>query len=124
LGVERDANTRLKSAPLNPASLPVLILSTLVSPLKRGESQKRTFLRLKGQVTEDIYEIRLKDTVLLQVTDLAARILVPSTTALVWLERGKHSFRVFALLAPQHAGRHNLEAIFVMSSGGGYKNYQ
>jgi chromosomal replication initiation ATPase DnaA len=52
-----------------------------------GLSQKRTFLRLKEQVLADTYETQLIDTVLLQVTDVAARIAVPSTTALAWLER-------------------------------------
>jgi phage replication O-like protein O len=42
---------------------------------------------LKGQVSADTYETRLKDTILLQVTDSAARIAVPSRTVLAWLER-------------------------------------
>jgi chromosomal replication initiation ATPase DnaA len=32
-------------------------------------------------------DIRLNGTTLLQVTDTAARIVVPNTTALLWLER-------------------------------------
>lgn len=50
-------------------------------------SQKRTFLRLKEQIPEETYETRLKDTVLLQVTDMVARIAVPSAFAVAWLER-------------------------------------
>jgi hypothetical protein len=48
-------------------------------------SQKGTFLRLKERVPT--YETRLKGTVLLYMTDLVLRILVPSTAALAWLER-------------------------------------
>jgi phage replication O-like protein O len=46
-----------------------------------------TVKRLKEQVPEAIYETWLKDTVLLQVTDQAARIAVPSAFAVAWLER-------------------------------------
>lgn len=42
--------------------------------------------QLKEQVSTDTYETRLKDTILLQVTDLAAQNAVPSA-ALLWLER-------------------------------------
>jgi chromosomal replication initiation ATPase DnaA len=48
---------------------------------------KREVLILKEQVPEDTYETRLKGTVLLYMTDLVLRILVPSTAALAWLER-------------------------------------
>jgi hypothetical protein len=43
--------------------------------------------QLKEQVPVGTYESRLKDTILLQVTDLAAQIAVPSGAALLWLER-------------------------------------
>jgi phage replication O-like protein O len=43
--------------------------------------------QLKGQVSVDTYETRLKGTILLQLTDSAARIAVPSSAALAWLER-------------------------------------
>ena len=46
-----------------------------------------TLNQLKEQVPEDTYETRLKDTVLLQVTELVARIAVPSAFAVAWLER-------------------------------------
>ena len=46
-----------------------------------------TLKRLKEQVPKNTYETRLKDTMLLQVPDTAARILVPSANALLWLER-------------------------------------
>jgi hypothetical protein len=46
-----------------------------------------TLKRLKDQVPEATYETWLKDTVLLQVTDRAARIAVPSAFAVAWLER-------------------------------------
>jgi chromosomal replication initiation ATPase DnaA len=46
-----------------------------------------TLKRLKEQVPEDTYETWLKDTVLLQVTDIAAQIAVPNAFAVVWLER-------------------------------------
>jgi phage replication O-like protein O len=46
-----------------------------------------TLKRLKEQVPAATYETWLKDTVLLQVTDQAARIAVPSTFAVAWLER-------------------------------------
>jgi hypothetical protein len=50
-------------------------------------SQKPTLKRLKEQVPEATDKTHLKDTVLLQITDLAARILVTSTFALAWRER-------------------------------------
>lgn len=46
-----------------------------------------TLKRLKEQVPSATYETWLKDTVLLQVTDLAAKILAPSPFAIAWLER-------------------------------------
>jgi DNA-binding transcriptional regulator YhcF (GntR family) len=46
-----------------------------------------TLKRLKEQVSATTYETWLKDTVLLQVTDQAAQIAVPSTFAIAWLER-------------------------------------
>jgi hypothetical protein len=46
-----------------------------------------TLMRLKEQVPVATYETWLKDTVLLQVTDLVAKILVPSPFAIAWLER-------------------------------------
>ena len=46
-----------------------------------------TLKQLKEQIPSATYETRLKDTVLLQVTDLVARIAVPSAFAGVWLER-------------------------------------
>ena len=46
-----------------------------------------TLKRLKEQVPAATYETWLKDTVLLQVTDLAAKILAPSPFAIAWLER-------------------------------------
>jgi chromosomal replication initiation ATPase DnaA len=49
--------------------------------------QKGSLKGLNKQVPADTYETRLKDTVLLQITDLAARIGVPSGAALLWLER-------------------------------------
>jgi chromosomal replication initiation ATPase DnaA len=55
--------------------------------LGKDESQRGPFLRLKEQVPEDTYETRLKGTVLLYMTDLVLRILVPSTAAFAWLER-------------------------------------
>jgi len=47
----------------------------------------KTLERLKEALPHGEAEARLTDTTLLQVTDTAARILVPSTTALLWLER-------------------------------------
>jgi hypothetical protein len=41
-------------------------------------SQKRPLKRLNKQVPVDIYETRLKNTVLLYITDLAIQILVSS----------------------------------------------
>jgi hypothetical protein len=49
-------------------------------------SQKGPFLRRREQVPTDTYETRLKDTLLLQVTTLAARIEVPSAFATAWLD--------------------------------------
>jgi hypothetical protein len=46
-----------------------------------------TLKRLKEQVPAATYETWLKDTVLLQVTDQAAQIAVPSAFAVAWLER-------------------------------------
>jgi hypothetical protein len=54
------------------------------------ENQKtwdKTLERLQGDLSPGEAEARLTGTTLLQVTDTAARILVPSTTALLWLER-------------------------------------
>jgi hypothetical protein len=47
----------------------------------------KTLERLKEALPHGEAEARLTGTALLQVTDTAARILVPSTTALLWLER-------------------------------------
>src|SRR5919106_1688582 len=47
----------------------------------------KTLERLKEALPHGEAEARLTGTTLLQVTDTAARILVPSTTALLWLER-------------------------------------
>jgi len=44
----------------------------------RDLSQKRPLKRLNKQVPADIYETRLKDTMLLHITDLAVQILVSS----------------------------------------------
>jgi hypothetical protein len=46
-----------------------------------------TLKGLKEQVPEAAYETWLKDAVLLQVTDRAAQIAVPSAFAVAWLER-------------------------------------
>jgi hypothetical protein len=46
-----------------------------------------TLQRLKEQIPAATYETWLKDTVLLRVTDRAARIVVPSAFAVAWLER-------------------------------------
>jgi hypothetical protein len=47
----------------------------------------KTLERLQEALPHGEAEARLTGTTLLQVTDTAARILVPSTTALLWLER-------------------------------------
>jgi hypothetical protein len=47
----------------------------------------KTLERLKEALPHGEAEARLTGTTLLQVTDTAAQILVPSTNALLWLER-------------------------------------
>jgi hypothetical protein len=47
----------------------------------------KTLERLKEALPQGEAEARLTGTTLLQVTDTAAQIVVPSTTALLWLER-------------------------------------
>jgi hypothetical protein len=47
----------------------------------------KTLERLQEALPHGEAEARLTGTTLLQVTDTAARIVVPSTTALLWLER-------------------------------------
>jgi DnaA-like protein len=53
------------------------------NPLGEGPTTESawnmTLKKLKEQVPEDTYETRLKDTALLQITNRAARIAVPST---------------------------------------------
>jgi hypothetical protein len=48
---------------------------------------KKALEQLKKDLPHGETEARVNGTTLLQVTDTAARIAVPSTTALVWLER-------------------------------------
>jgi hypothetical protein len=50
------------------------------------EAQKGAVLRRREQVPADTYETQLKDTLILQVTDLAARIEVQSAFATAWLD--------------------------------------